>query len=509
MAFQPHTPGLVPLPVRRTGRLVLAAVLCAYLATTGGSFATDVMTYEVTKGMVEHGSVAMSYNVHDMEAHRGVDGRYYAPYGIGHALYGMPFYVAGRVAESSLGLSIGRADAIRKAAFVCGSAVAAALTVWIVFLFAWRLGADRRAAVWTALTVAFGTLLWPYAKFGFNAPLATLAVVGGVYGVWTGVRYARPGALWAGSLLLAFALLVRHELAIVTVVAAFWAFGELGRQVRPAARAWIALGLPSLAAGMLTLYYNQVRFGSPWDTGYLRDGTATFGSAVDGIAGLVISPGRSVFLYTIVALPAVVALVRMVRRDRSTAWLLSGVSAALFVFYASLTYWDADRSYGPRYLLPMLPLVCVPLVFWFGMARGLARSALLTVVAASVIGQLPGVLVDFTKVGAVLDLRRIEIEQRRWNWELAGLVLNTRAALAAVPLNVRYVTGAAEPPATRPPDGRAPEYSEQFGYSLDFWWLYLYYMRVLPAPLALGAGALLLGASVWMLVLLGRTPRQA
>jgi hypothetical protein len=185
------------------------------------------------------------------------------------------------------------------------------------------------------------------------------------------------------------------------------------------------------------------------------------------------------------------------------------VSAALFVFYASLTYWDADRSYGPRYLLPMLPLVCVPLVFWFGMARGLARAALLTVVAASVIGQLPGVLVDFTKVGAVLDLRRIEIEQRRWNWELAGLVLNTRAALAAVPLNVRYVTGAAEPPATRPPDGRAPEYSEQFGYSLDFWWLYLYYMRVLTAPLALGAGAVLLGASVWMLVLLGRTPRQA
>ena len=41
--------------------------------------------YEVTKGIVEHGTVAMSYNVFQMDAHRGVDGRYYAPYGIGHA----------------------------------------------------------------------------------------------------------------------------------------------------------------------------------------------------------------------------------------------------------------------------------------------------------------------------------------------------------------------------------------------------------------------------------------
>jgi len=502
------TPAVLPTDVRRTGRLVLLFALSAYLATTGGSFATDVMSYEVTKGIVERGSVAMSYNVHDMDAHRGPDGLYYSPYGIGHAIYGIPFYLAGKVAESGLGLSIGRADAFTKAAFVCGSTVAAAFVVWIVFLFAWRLAGSRRAAVATALTAGFGTLLWPYAKFGFNAPLATLCVAGGVYGVWSGVRFARTGNLWAGSLLLAFAMLVRHELALVGVLCALWTYVDYDRRIAPTVRAWLVIGLPAAAAAALTLYYNYARFGNPWDTGYLRDNTATFGSAVEGIVGLVVSPGRSVFLYTLIAAPALAALARMFARDRSTAWLLATVSGGLFLFYASLTYWDADRSYGPRYLLPIVPLVCVPLVYWFATASGRARTMLGLLVAASVLGQVPGVLVDFTKVGAVLDLRRIEIEERRWSWEFSGIVLNTRAAGVAVPDNVRYLTGQADPPPVRLPEGRAPGFSEQFGFSLDFWWLYLHYMGAVRAPLALGAGGALLGLSALLLAALWRPSRD-
>ena len=85
--------------VKRAARLVFLFSLCLYAATTGGSMATDIMTYEVTKAIVEQNSVALPYNVFGMEAHRGVDGRYYAPYGIGHALYSVPFYMLGRVAD--------------------------------------------------------------------------------------------------------------------------------------------------------------------------------------------------------------------------------------------------------------------------------------------------------------------------------------------------------------------------------------------------------------------------
>ncbi len=97
---------LMPTGIRKIGRWLFVMTLALYGATTGGSMATDIMSYEVTKGIVESGTVAMSGNIFNMDAHRGVDGRYYAPYGIGHAVYSIPFYLAGRAAESWGGMRI-------------------------------------------------------------------------------------------------------------------------------------------------------------------------------------------------------------------------------------------------------------------------------------------------------------------------------------------------------------------------------------------------------------------
>ena len=89
--------------------------------------------------------------------HRGADGRFYAPYGIGHAIYSIPFYVVGWLAERATGLALGKPEVLPKAGFVTGSAFAAALAVWVAFLFAWRISNDVHAAAQTATAVGFGT----------------------------------------------------------------------------------------------------------------------------------------------------------------------------------------------------------------------------------------------------------------------------------------------------------------------------------------------------------------
>ncbi len=54
--------------MRRTARFVFGTALCVYMASTGGSHATDVASYEITRSLVEAGSVAMSCNVLNTEA---------------------------------------------------------------------------------------------------------------------------------------------------------------------------------------------------------------------------------------------------------------------------------------------------------------------------------------------------------------------------------------------------------------------------------------------------------
>ena len=492
---------------RRAGLLVFAFSLSLYVATSGGSMATDTMSYEVAKNIVEHGSVAMSYNVHDMEAHCGVDGRYYSPYGIGHPIYGIPFYLVGRTIEQWSGFSTAKPEIFRKAAFVLGSAIAAALTVWIAFWFALRVGGDVKDATYSALTLGFATLLWPYAKFGFNAPLATLCGLAGTYATWAGVRSGRSGMQWLGGAGFAGALFVKHELVLVAVPLAVWvAFGSRDRPL--VIKGLLRLGLPIAIAAVVTLIYNDVRFENPLDTGYLRDQTVIPGSIWIGIPGLLVSPGRSLFLYSPIALVGLGALARLWRSDRATALLFAGILGILLLFYGSLGFWDADRSYGPRYLVPVLPYLCISLSLWFHRSpqRGVRRAVMAVAVFSAVV-QVPGVLLDFSKAGYAVDVGPRTWEQRRWEWQSSGLVLNAKAALEAIPANVRYLSGVEQPPPVRPADARSPGFSDQFAYSVDFWWVYLVYMRALPAWAAVGLGAIPFGFAALFLALLRRSVR--
>jgi hypothetical protein len=487
----------MPRDVRRTGRLVALLSLVVYLGTTGGSMATDIMSYEVTRGIVEHGTVAMSYNVFQMDAHRGVDGRYYAPYGIGHAIYSIPFYAGARLVEKATGAGLGKPEVLPKAGFVVGSAFAAALTVWIIFLFAWRLSGDGVAATWTAVAVGLGSLLWPYAKFGFNAPLGTLCVVAGTYGVWAGTRLRRDSLLVLGGIALGGALLVKHELALVCLPIGLWIIAESWPDRSLLIRRALVSAAPVLVALAVTLYYNDVRFGNPLDTGYLRDDTLGTGSITAGLAGLLVSPGRSVFLYSPVVIGGVIALVVLARHDRPTALLLLGQFVVMLCFYASLVNWDAERSYGPRYLLPVIPLLILPI------ASAIRRSrTLVALVLLSIVWQLPGVLVDFSKVGAARVIGERTEHDRQWTWDAAGLVINTRASLAAVPDNARrLLTG--DRPSVKAGGSTTRDFSDQFAFSLDFWWMYLFYLGALPAALAVACGAIwalstaLIGRQLW------------
>jgi len=265
----------------------------------------------------------------------------------------------------------------------------------------------------------------------------------------------------------------------------------------------VPVAVPVAAALLLTLAYNYARFGNVLDTGYLRDSTAAFGPVSRGLVGFVASPGRSLFLFAPVTALGLAAFPALWRRDRATAVLLGGTVVILTLFYASNLYWDADRSYGPRYLVPLLPFLCLPLAPWFDLPPTSAwRRLLLAVVLLSVLAQAPGVLVDFSKAGYRPEQAHLNYQRRLWTWEGSGFTLNAQAAARLIPLNVEYLAGTRPRPAIRSAEYKATDFAEQFAFSLDFWWLYLFHARAITAPVALGAfGALMLVAGVLALML--------
>lgn len=486
---QDHRLSPFPMTVqaRQAARLMSIATLCIYVSTAGGGLTSvdGVAAYEVTRNLLLHRSFATS-------TYRDAARRSYSPFGIGQSLFNIPFYVAGRTARQWSGLRVGRQETIEKSAVSLGSAVAGAGTVWIVYLFAWRLGGSLVGARRAALALGFATLMWPYSKFGFNAPLTAWCLTAGIYSMWVGVRLDRRRMLaWAG-VCLGCAFLTRHEMAVAALLAAAWTAFESRGDWRRLCERLTWLGLPVVAAFGFWLWYNFARFGNAFDAGYFGDAALSFSDPMRvGIPGLLFTPGRSLFLYTPLTIAGVLALPGLAGRDRSTGALFAGVLTVFLVLYGSLPYWDGLRSYGPRYLVPLLPLLIIPLVWWLQPGGSRWRRALLWLAALSVVVQLPGVIVDFSKVAVAhgRETGNYPRDAKIYNWRESSLVLDLRAVVKAVPINARYLMHGERPPGlTTRSDEDDRAFSRQFDFSLDFWWLYFYYVGVISAPMAVAFG---------------------
>jgi 4-amino-4-deoxy-L-arabinose transferase-like glycosyltransferase len=496
-----------PAPYRLAA-LAGALAWCVYAATTGGSFATDLASYEVTASLVEDGSVAMRYDVLHTEYERGADGRYYAPVGIGHPLFGVPFYAAAKLAMAA-GFKAGKPETLTKAAVVFGSTFAAAGCVFFGCLLAWRLGGDPGAAVGAGLLLGFATPLWVYAKFGFNAPLAATCLTAAAYGFTTGTKTRNIAWLVGGGTALGYAVLTRHEMLLGAVPAIAWIWMESQTTPRDRVRWFASAGAPVVAAVIIWLMYNYVRFGNPLDTGLLRDPNVRFDTPLlVGLYGLLASPGRSLLLYAPLSLAGVLALWRSRHEDPSATVFCSLHILVFLLLVAKKHQWDGGESYGPRYLVPILPFITLPVARWLRRTSNpVSRRAVLALAAVGVAVQLPGVLVDFNKAQLAFARSRPDysIALTRYTWAGAPLVLNARAAITAVPENVSYLTGRRTPPnASLTSDESDRGFSQQFAFSLDFWWLYLFYLGALPRWTALLAPLLLLGAAGGLARLLRR-----
>lgn len=480
----------------RAGLWLAIGVGLLCLLTAGGSMTSKdpVVAYDVTRSIVERGSLATSERHGLYEAYRGVDGQYYSPFGVAQSVWNIPFYLAGRLAARRIGRGMGP-DVIPKAAVALATVPAVAFLAWVCCELLVTLGAAPTRAVGTALLLIIATPLWPYSGFGFNQPLTGLFLWAAVLAAVAGPE--RRSMLVTAGVCAGLAILTRHEMGVAAaIVGAYVALRTRSASARSIA--WYCAGLLPMVA--IWGAVNWIRFGNPIESGYLRDPIVGFGhSVLTGGAGLLFSSYSSLFLYAPIVVLSVPALRALWSRDRLAALLFMALFVGCFAVYASLGNWMGGRSYGPRYLVPLLPALVLPLAFWF--PRGNARRAGAVVIAVSILVQVPGVLVDYAKV-RVDRARAGETMAQDTRWSAMPLLLNTRAVAENGARALRFLSGLEAAPRVQSEDG---SFSQALSFSLDLWWLYLAYLGVIGRATAmaiavvLGAGAALALRRAWVI----------
>jgi hypothetical protein len=136
-------------------------------------------------------------------------------------------------------------------------------------------------------------------------------------------------------------------------------------------------GIGPLVAVVIQGAYNYIRYAPLADalfrTGYEKEeGFST--PLLEGLGGLLFSPGKSVFLYAPVLLLVPVGLWLMFRRGgsagRLVGWVIGAEAVVGFGFNAMWWAWTGNFAWGPRLIVPVLPLMVWALAF-----LGSGRSA--------------------------------------------------------------------------------------------------------------------------------------
>jgi hypothetical protein len=274
------------------------------------------------------------------------------------------------------------------------------LSALYLFLIAERYSKSRFIIWIFVLTSLYATFWWNYLRAQTFEIYLTLFVLGLFFHLReilsSSVDLNKTGHLIASALYLSalvlsktfYLLLVPPIVALLVLIRWF-----RSRKLYPdRSLAWFG-SLIGLSICVL-LVANWYRFDSPFTSGYGQFEYPIFtGNIFPAIWGFLVSIQRSMFLYFPVFVFALAGWPIFWKRYPAEAMVVASIAFVMFLAVCSYRNWSGFACYGPRYLLPIAPIVSLPFIFFLEsaskvqMRKWLANVFLLLVFGYSIILQ--------------------------------------------------------------------------------------------------------------------------
>jgi len=355
------------------GNLRVALLLALVALVTVGPIVADdtaqpASRYSLTAALADHGSVDLGPYVHELGVDRAkYEGHLRSDKAPGQPILAVPVYIAGRAlgAEPASHVHV-HGDLGLWWETLWSATIPFALLLAMIFLACARF-VRRGTALAVAIAFGVGTMLLP---FGANLFAHDLVAALG-FGAWLLLADddLSPRRAALAGLLCGLVVLCEYEAAIVAVVLAGYVL------VRHRSRL-PALALGAIGPAAVLAWYQWAAFGAPWRTpsaffaGTIQ-GTSEGGYRLPTIGSLVsvLFGGRGLWIGAPVAFVAIAAAVLVLTREggrtREHATVGLAICAPYVVLCAGWSGFRLLQDPGPRFLIPALPFLAVPLaVMW-------------------------------------------------------------------------------------------------------------------------------------------------
>jgi len=287
------------------------------------------------------------------------------------------------------------------------SALLTGATAAAVAVLAVQLGATLRGAWLAAIAYEFGTIALNYARSFYCEPLLAFLTIAGVC-LAVSKAHRRLGWLTACT---ALAVLAKPTGIILgPIVSCYFLLKR---------RPWTEIVLPTFGSAVgvgLYAVYNFFRFGNPLNFG--PPDAFTIRGFPAGAVGLLISPGRGLVWYCLPLVLCIVALPRALKTARLETLMIVAVFLAYLGIYGCWSYWEGGWSWGPRFLLPALPVVAALL----GLLRGKWVRALALFAAIGFVVNAPTLVSFYERYYAEMNQQGVSVHTQLWSVREAPLL---------------------------------------------------------------------------------------
>jgi hypothetical protein len=247
----------------------------------------------------------------------------------------------------------------------------------LIGILLYRLSARFTARTWIRVGVVliYGLLtpVFAYAGAFYGHQLSTALIFGVFYLAWVHASRFTPAKAVVSGLCLAYSVVTEYPAALLAGVVFLYLAYRLFQNRALIQMSWVIGAGLLVAAGWMA--YNTAVFGGPLELGYGYSELWTdqhetgFMSLTmphwNAVWGITFSPFRGLFYYSPILLLAIPGIIYWWRSGQYRLELLTAVSSIviMFLFNASSSMWWGGFAIGPRYMLPMLPFLTIPLFF--------------------------------------------------------------------------------------------------------------------------------------------------
>ncbi|MBZ5554132.1 MAG: hypothetical protein LAO21_15555 [Acidobacteriia bacterium] len=288
--------------------------------------------------------------------------------------------------------------------------IVTALTALLVALCLQDLGFRSAWQWWAAVGFAFATPAWPYVSYDFSEPLQALCLVAAFWFLLHATKVLPRSSLWvaAAGFTLGFAVLTKQQLVILVPAYILYFWIAIPGPGLPKRRLLGWFLLPMIVWGGAIAALNLYRFGSIFASGYERLDSKFNTPLLSGLYGLLLSPNKGIIFYAPLSILVPWSLWKLRKSNRRELTFFSAVFLIQIVLIAKWFAWEGGASWGPRLLMPIIPLLTVCASMLLGSIHG-SFPAFVSCVTLGVLVNFLGVSVNFLTWLNAVDTNTIRL----------------------------------------------------------------------------------------------------